>query len=85
MTADEARQGEESFGMRDCEWLIVIGGTTVPGRYLGGKPLTLKEMKKLAGTKVPVKWLLGPVVEAGLKPEGYDHYAGEELEHEVYR
>ncbi len=75
LTADQAR---ENLPVGD--WLIVLGGTTVPGRYLGGRPLSLKEMQEIAKENPsPEKWLLGPVVEAGLKPQGYNFYAGEEM------
>ncbi len=79
LTADQAREE-----IPPGDWLLVLGGTTVPGRYLGGKPLSLKEMEKVA-LKHPAreKWLLGPVVEAGFRPPGYDHYVGEELVREV--
>ncbi len=75
LTADQAREF-----LPGGDWLIVIGGTTVPGRYLGGKPLTLKEMEIMALENTSEdKWLLGPVVEAGLRPPGYDNYIGEEI------
>lgn len=72
LTADEFRQQE---GEMAVPWVIVVGGTTVPGRYLGGEPLTLKEMTQLpAGIKAKDIWLVGPVVEAGLTPSGYSEY-----------
>jgi len=79
LTADQARDY-----LPAGDWLLVIGGTTVPGRYLGGKPLTLKEMESLVFKNSSAeKWLMGPVVEAGLRPPGYDHYIGEEIIQEI--
>lgn len=79
LTAEEARQQ-----LPAGDWLIVLGGTTVPGKYLGGQPLSRKEMQKMANNNpTPEKWLLGPIVEAGIRPGGFNHYVGEGVAHQV--
>jgi len=52
---------------------IIIAGTTVPGRYLGGRPISLAEIKKL-GKQVyyPTKVLGGPITLIKDKMDGFD-------------
>jgi radical SAM superfamily enzyme with C-terminal helix-hairpin-helix motif len=49
---------------------LVIAGVTVPGKYLGGKPATLVELRQMAAVlKSPVTVLGGPIV-FGYSPGG---------------
>ncbi len=65
VTIDELR--ENSFLQRrlmDYDLVIVIAGIAVPGKYLGGNPLSLKELRELPFRKVVV----GPIaLEMGEK------------------
>lgn len=71
-TIDQVREDKDWFAKQAGRWIIVLGGTTVPGKYLGGRPLTLKEMRSLP-EKLPESrlWLVGPVVEVGVNIEGF--------------
>lgn len=76
VTIDQVREDPTWYERQGKAWIIVLGGTTVPGKYLGGNPLTLKEMRCLPLRLVKNElWLVGPIVEAGLTIEGYDHFA----------
>lgn len=64
-TIDQVRPLSDWYLSQENRWVIVIGGLTVPGKYLGGAPLTLKEMHQIgANLKTAQLWLMGPVVEA---------------------
>ncbi|MHC1600930.1 MAG: radical SAM protein [Candidatus Nezhaarchaeales archaeon] len=53
----------------DC--VIFIAGVAVPGRYLGGTPIKLDELKTWSRLLIePVKILIGPVVSFGFGVEG---------------
>lgn len=63
ITVDSWRSKENKFSfLNSYDLLIVISGLTVPGRYRGGTPLTLTELKDIASlVKRPYKILCGPV------------------------
>ena len=44
----------------EYDLVIIIAGIAVPGKYLGGNPLSLKELMDLSGLK-PKKVLVGPI------------------------
>ena len=44
-TLDSIR--DEGIWEFDSEYIIIYGGTTVPGHYLSGTPLLLSEVKKI--------------------------------------
>jgi radical SAM superfamily enzyme with C-terminal helix-hairpin-helix motif len=49
--------------LRDFDLLIVIAGMAVPGKYLGGEPLSLRELSNLFPVNKPAeKILAGPIV-----------------------
>ncbi len=58
-TIDAYRQNKEILENSDV--LIVISGITVPGRYLGGKPLTENEIEKIGLLGIPYKVIGGPI------------------------
>ncbi len=67
-TIDEARRMWEKFaGLASrADYLIVIAGVVVPGRYLGGTPITREELLKIPRVvEGPWKLLVGPAARFG--------------------
>ena len=57
--------------VESCHLLIIVMGVTVPGKYLGGKPLTIREAIRLFGFECDcVKVLGGPAARFGCGFEG---------------
>jgi len=73
VTADEYRKK----GLPLADIVLVHGGVTVPGKYLGGTPLTTKEAEEIA--QEPGETFLGGPLARYEKVEGYDHYATKDL------
>lgn len=73
LTVDEYRE----FGLPDVEKVIVHGGVTVPGKYLGGKPLLEKEAEEIA-VKSDESFLGGPLARYG-DVVGFDHQCKKDL------
>ncbi|MFW6270308.1 MAG: radical SAM protein [Bacillota bacterium] len=72
--------------LEDFDLVIIIAGTTVPGHYLGGKPISLTEIKELASQiYYPQKVLGGPVTLIKDRIEGFDHICGEIASFDLYR
>jgi radical SAM superfamily enzyme with C-terminal helix-hairpin-helix motif len=66
-TADEwRRSGPHGDAVAEADVLAVIAGLTVPGRYRGGSPLTLREIREIAS--LPRK---GPLFLGGPIRHGY--------------
>ncbi len=57
-TIDQIRGRE--FDLEKFDLVIIIAGIAVPGKYLGGNPLSVKDLKNLANLKVE-KILVGPI------------------------
>ena len=73
LTVDEVRKNTghylKELSRFDC--VIFIAGVAVPGRYLGGTPIKLSELKIWSRLLIePVKVLIGPVVSFGFGVEG---------------
>lgn len=51
-TIDQLRENwqETLQKLEEYELVILIAGTTVPGHYLGGKPISLKEIRELGNS-----------------------------------
>ena len=64
---------------------IIIAGTTVPGNYLGGRPISLAEIKRL-GQKIfyPTKVLGGPITLVKDEIKGYDFLTKETAAFDLY-
>ncbi len=79
-TIDQLRRNwaENITELEDSDLIIIIAGTTVPGHYLGGKPVSLKEIQEL-GQKLqyPQKVLGGPITLVKKKVNGFDHICSE--------
>ncbi len=60
-----SREAREQFNSADVA--VIIAGIAVPGRYLGGKPLSLAELGRLE-IKAEKRILVGPIVlETGIR------------------
>ncbi len=71
---DSARRDMDAFvrDARASDLLVVIAGAEVPGRYIGGKPLSLKELEEimLLVGEHPRSLLVGPAARFGLGTGG---------------
>lgn len=87
-TIDQLRRDwEESIKkLEGYDLVIIIAGTTVPGHYLGGKPISLKEIREL-GSRLyyPQKVLGGPITLVKPEIENYDHICGEIAALDLYQ
>lgn len=70
ITIDEFRKNPSVFDK--AKLVIVIAGIAVPGKYLGGKPLSAKELKHLLPEKEKI--LVGPIVLEDLDKEIFERY-----------
>lgn len=87
-TIDQLRANREQniLELEEYDLVIVIAGTTVPGNYLGGQPISLTEIKKLGQQLYyPGKVLGGPVTLIKSDMEGYDHICGEIAALDLYQ
>ncbi len=66
VTADEWRHLPHGEAVAEADVITVIAGLTVPGRYRGGSPLTLREIRELC--KLPRQ---GPLFIGGPVRHGY--------------
>ncbi len=69
MTVDEARKDVQKFIERanTYDLLVVIAGAVVPGRYIGGKPITLNELQSwFRLINKPFKVLAGAAARWGI-------------------
>lgn len=73
ITADEYRNG----GLPLADIILVHGGVTVPGKYLGGEPLTVEEAEDIA--EEPGETFIGGPLAQYEEVDGYDHYALKDL------
>lgn len=82
-------ESDELIAMSDI--VVVIMGLTVPGRYRGGSPLTLREVESIAGAKRKGTLILGGPIRSGyalrggvhakkIAPCGVDHIALGDIE-----
>ena len=63
-TIDKVRKESLWQSFNSYEYLIIISGTTVPGHYLGGTPINLKEIKKIFElNKEPLRVIGGPITK----------------------
>ena len=72
-TIDEVRSKFEDFLKlaQKAKVMIVIAGVAVPGKYLGGTPITLSELELLGRIiEKPIKVLGGPVAMFGIGEKG---------------
>ena len=62
LTADSYRESKTIADLEEYDLVIILAGTTVPGHYLGGQPLSLTEIKEIGqNLKYPTRVLAGPI------------------------
>lgn len=87
--------GVRNHGIKAANMLIVIGGVTVPGNYIGGTPMTVEEAKEISSKFAGTKIIVGSMakydvdrsggVKANLKKiEGYDFSLWFDYERKLY-
>lgn len=72
-TIDSVRADHASFlkCASKADLLVVIAGVVVPGRYIGGRPITFDELVRLPRSlEGPVKILTGPIARFGMGIRG---------------
>jgi|SRR5690554_570123 len=87
-TIDQLRENREEKLqiLEGYDLVIIIAGTTVPGHYLGGKPITLKEIRDFARQLYyPRRVLGGPVTLVKRDFQDYDHICGEIAARDLYQ
>ncbi|NYT05259.1 MAG: radical SAM protein [Methanomicrobiales archaeon] len=71
VTIDTLRKDPGRFSrFNDAAVVLVIAGVTVPGKYLGGTPATMTEIRQIAGTLRRPEVLAGGPVTFGYAPGG---------------
>ncbi len=87
-TIDELRNNwkENLKKLENYDLLILIAGTTVPGHYLGGRPISITEIKELS-QKVyyPSKVLGGPITLVRDDFTNFDHNCQEIAALDIYQ
>jgi len=69
LTVDQARILDYKFFQEANKYdlIIVIAGVTVPGKYLGGRPINIKELEEwFKIIDKPLKMLVGPAAKFGI-------------------
>lgn len=66
LTIDDLRKRERPIEEFSSSLVIILAGTTVPGHYLGGKPISIKEIRDLLPLMKGEVVLVGPINESGL-------------------
>ncbi|AGB41299.1 putative Fe-S oxidoreductase [Halobacteroides halobius DSM 5150] len=79
LTVDQFRdKKDKTLQLKDSKLVIVIAGTTVPGKYLGGKPISIAEIEDLAQQlSTPEVIVSGPIINCDLELDYIDHLAYE--------
>lgn len=78
-TIDQLRQHPAPLALlAEAEIVILIAGTTVPGKYLGGMPISLREIRDLAARLQRSKLIIsGPIIHCNLDFGPVDYLAHE--------
>lgn len=87
-TIDQLRKNwEENLEwLEDFDLVITIAGTTVPGKYLGGQPISERELKQLAEKLYyPSRVLGGPITLVRDDFSGFDHICDEIAALDLYQ
>jgi len=71
LTIDQLREKENWKFLNEFDYLLIIAGLSVPGRYLGGIPINLYEINKISiEADKPIKMIAGPIIK------GYSLHGG---------
>ncbi|MCX8204570.1 MAG: radical SAM protein [Candidatus Nezhaarchaeota archaeon] len=73
LTIDQVRSNTRRYVevAKGCDLVAFIAGVCVPGKYLGGEPIKLRELKELPSlVEGPLKVLGGPAARFGIGLEG---------------
>lgn len=86
-TVDKFRNNwqENITKIENYDLFIIVAGTTVPGNYLGGRPISIKEIKDL-GDQIyyPTKVLGGPITLVKNEMPGFDILTNETTALDIY-
>ncbi|NLK07415.1 MAG: radical SAM protein [Firmicutes bacterium] len=80
VTIDDLRIQRQAYLdlAKGADAVVVIAGATVPGRYLGGRPISLREIETLVQDAAPTPLILGgPIVLCQDALPTVDHLCGE--------
>ncbi|MEM2934561.1 MAG: radical SAM protein [Halobacteria archaeon] len=70
-TVDQLRRNPDLYTLLNkMDLVVIIAGITVPGKYLGGTPATLSEIKRIGSKIEAFKVLGGPAARFGSGVEG---------------
>ncbi len=86
ITIDQYRRGEGREYLEKAEYVAVIGGAIVPGRYMRGLPASMNELKEIAVHAKGTTILGGPVARFSKEADGlgYDYVAKLDAEASVF-
>ncbi len=86
ITIDQYRKGKGIEDLRKAEYVAVIGGAIVPGRYMRGLPASMKELGEIARNVKGISILGGPVARFSKEADalGYDYVAKLDVEASIY-
>ncbi len=71
LTIDQLRNNPAHINeLNAAECMVMISGVTVPGKYLGGTPATLTEIRQIGAAVQAKKKLIGGPIAFGYSPEG---------------
>ncbi|ABR30636.1 radical SAM protein [Thermosipho melanesiensis] len=92
ITIDQIRQKNKWKDFNDYNVLVILSSVTVPGKYIGGTPITVDEIKKIFTlNKKPFRILTGAIVEFAENVEADDmtvdflEYAFEKVDYQIIR
>lgn len=73
LTIDQFRKSLKNHAFQPglYDWIIIISGVSVPGKYLGGDPIKFSELQRFAPLFNPsLTFLCGPATRFGIGEEG---------------
>ena len=77
LTIDQFRVSEGMDKLTNADLVIIMAGTTVPGKYLGGRPISIKEIEALAKDLTDKVILSGPIINCAIDINHIKHFAFE--------
>jgi radical SAM superfamily enzyme with C-terminal helix-hairpin-helix motif len=80
LTIDQFRTNKNNqwSKLEESDWVIIMAGTTVPGKYLGGKPISIQEIEAVGQDLEHQQVILsGPITTCDYKIQHIDFLASE--------